>query len=307
MTSEAAANEKCANHHDDRAMAGFLRNQNWLAHIDGLDPSTLPELYRLASSDDPFQSLPSRIHAFLAKMQTCIQTHALQRKIGRRPGSEHDRQVERHHRSVRYETHQKYANWIAESLCLLLRRICDEKEPYMNFFVPPHIHEKASSLASALHKTRTPNNGNQASSDQLFEDDQNSDDEQEEEDGPEDPDNDLYRLPPDGSDQLEPNQIKPYGPAQYKDPPIYNDPIQSLLIELLFALYTDVPNGLSDDGFRSVFVRYIVLTSVKASGQWRTPSDITPRVAGILFTGRVTFGYKMLQHQSTNPTLTYDQ
>jgi hypothetical protein len=307
MTADADK-PKGSNPHDDRAMAGFLRNRGWVEHVEELNPTALGSFYRIGPGDDPFRSLPLRIHAFLAKMQSSIQTHALQRIIGRRPGSERDQQIERHHRSVRYETHQKYANWMAEALCLLLRRVSQEREPYMNFPVPPAILDKATSLASALSQPVQPEDNEDDTSDPGFNEDQNSDDEQEEDDdAPEDLDHDISRPPPQGVDNLEPRQIKPYGPLEYKTAPSYDDPIQSMVVELLSALYTDVTLGSTDDGFRSVLVRYLVISSIKPSGQWRIPSDITPKIAGILFTGRVTFGRLLLAKRATSPSLTYDQ
>ena len=98
-------------------------------------------------------------------MQTRIQTHVLQRKIGRRPGTEHEQKFERHHRSVHYETHQKYANWMAESLCLLLRRVCERQEPYMHFPVAEQILEKANSLTLALHNALESSDKDSASPD----------------------------------------------------------------------------------------------------------------------------------------------
>ena len=88
---------------------------------------------------------------------------------------------------------------------------------------------------------------------------------------------------------------------------MYNDPVQHVLIELLLALYKDLTHGPTDDRFRSILVHYIVLSSIKPTGQWRTPSDITPKIAGILFIGRVTFGSTMLQMRSARPNLMYDQ
>jgi hypothetical protein len=240
-------------------------------------------------------------------MQSGIQSHALQRKIGRRPGSEHDEQIERHHRSVRYETHQKYANWMAESLCLLLRRIHQAEEPYMTFPVAPGVFDKATTLISALTDSPHARDTQDPASEQGFNEDQNSDDEQEEDDGPEDHDVNAERLRSEGFDHLDSTYIKPYGPAEHKTPPFYDDPIQVLLVELLSALYTDVTVGSTDDRFRSVLVRYIVLSSIQPSGQWQTPTRITSKIAGILFTGRVTFGRMMIAKRSANPTLTYDQ
>ena len=286
--------------HDDRAMSRFLHEQGWVQHLEGRNLASITQLCLRPSKDDPYLSLVPRLHAYLAFMQRCIRSHALRRKIGLKPSTEHERSYERHHRDVNYGTHQKYALRLAESLCLLLRNVSDPQEQY-SFTVPPEIREIVVSLDKMLKN------------DVLSEDYDVEDSIAHDEDDDEDDEDDMRENGDDtsdisfGTDTLQPVIPTPYTSAEWRPIPFYQDKTQETLIQLLEHLYTQGIRDGKDDPFRSAFMRYIVLSSVKASGQWLPANLITQTISPILFVGRVTLGRMMLVAKARSPNMSLDE
>lgn len=66
---------------------------------------------------------------------------------------------------------------------------------------------------------------------------------------------------------------------------VTNNAIQASILRLLIALYTQLPTG-KDDKYFSPILRFVVLFSLKQSGQWLPPRRITHLLAVLLFCGR---------------------
>jgi hypothetical protein len=285
--------------HDDRAMDRFLYDQGWVEHIRGIDLQHVVQLCRLPSEDSPYVCLVPRIQGYLAYMQRCIQTHTLRRKLGVRPASEHEKTYERHHRDVRYETHIKYARWLAQSVYLILRNVC-HRDPRYSFDVSDRLREMACALDEALNRSDDTSIGLSIEDD--IDDDDNSDDDEENTDHPL-----SFDRRAGTSDSLDTVTTTPYASSEYRRPPTYNDLIQRLLIQLLEGLYTLADRDGKHDPFRHPFIRYVVVSSVKISGQWMAANDITPKVSALLFTGRVTLGRLMLLEWKKSPDKSLEQ
>jgi hypothetical protein len=70
-------------------------------------------------------------------------------------------------------------------------------------------------------------------------------------------------------------------------------------------LFTQNPNDGQDNPFQSVLTRYIVLSSLTASGSWRAGSTITQTIAAILFLGRLVIADEILRLKLADTTLSY--
>jgi hypothetical protein len=64
--------------------------------------------------------------------------------------------------------------------------------------------------------------------------------------------------------------------------------IHPKLRELLVAIYTEEPGAHPDRQFFNVLMRYLVLSSIQPSGEWKKSTEISSAVAAILFCGRLT-------------------
>ena len=298
---------------DYRVLNQFLRKERWLEHVKGLDASVALELCSCSSKDEVFGSLPRRVHAFLEKYQGRSSSYFLQRLIGIRPGVEHGQNYPRHHRAVDYNAHDKYSRRVAGALALLMRNVVHPNPNYC-FAVAPRIAQVVRQL---YVKLRASPDGAQ---------DGNKDDvEESEEEEPDSDDEDHYphseALPvvsPDvalDGDDVWPSASEvaadhtvdvvedryPYGMSETREVPTFEDDTQESLLELLQLLYGQNLNDGVDDPFRSVFIRYIVLSSLQKRGQWRPASVITQVIAAILFAGRLTVAKIMLELKSTMP------
>jgi hypothetical protein len=294
---------------DYRVLNQFLLKERWLEHVRGLDGSVAIELSSCSTKDAVFGSLPHRIHAFLAKYQAKSNSHFLQRLIGIRPGAEHGQNHPRHHRAVNYDAHVKYSRCIAGALALLLRNVVSPSNHY-RFEVPQKISQVARELYGKL----------QANTDVVYDSQENygeesnmeepdSDDEDDYPDGEALPtvspdvalDDDT--LPAEGELAEDPavEDAYPYGMSETREVPTFEDETQVCILRLLQLLYTQNLNDGPDNPFKNVFVRYVVLSSMRQSGQWRLASVITQVIAAILFGGRLTVAKIMLELKSSRP------
>ena len=87
---------------------------------------------------------------------------------------------------------------------------------------------------------------------------------------------------------------------------VAENPLQSCILELLISLYTHLPSG-NDDKFYSPILRFTVLFSLKRSGQWLPPRQITRLLAVLLFCGREVIMSLMHRHILAEPTLRYSE
>jgi hypothetical protein len=293
---------------DYRVLTQFLQKERWLEHVKGLDASVAIELSSFPQNDPIFGSLPRRIHAFLAKYQGRTSNYFLQRLIGTRPSSEHGQNYPRHHGAVNYDAHGKYGRCVASVLALLLRNVIHPNPQYC-FMVPSQIEQAARKLYYQL-KANPDYVGAAHEGDKQDFDVEEPDSDDEDHYPPElelpvvRPDlavEDNVICPPrnevleDPAMQAMEEDLYPYGLLEKREVPIFNDEIQAVILELLQLLYMQNLSDGPDNSFNSVLMRYIVLSSMRQSGQWRLASVITQVIAAILFTGRLTIAKIMLE------------
>jgi hypothetical protein len=88
--------------------------------------------------------------------------------------------------------------------------------------------------------------------------------------------------------------------------PITTSPLQLRILQVLTSLYTHLPNG-NDDKFYSPVLRFVVLFSLKKTGQWLPPRQITRVISVLLFCGRIVMMALMHRKLIENPRVRYSQ
>jgi hypothetical protein len=284
-----------------------LHKERWLEHVHGVKADTAIALVAYSTKDLEFGGLHRRIHAFLADVQSRIRSYSLRRLIGTRPTSEHSHSYQRHHADVGFDTHKRYAFVIAGALLLLIRNVQTPNTEYA--FAVPHDIKNATRVVRRSMIT----NPIARSSEHLYDEveplieDEDSDDEEHFPDDEPLPDvlDDVLLMEDDDTGETDSVAYYAYGMSEQRPAPVFCDKTQELLRQLLYMLFTQNPNDGRDNPFRSVFVRYIVLSSVTRDGGWRTASVITQSVAAILFTGRLVIANEMLRQKALNRTFSY--
>lgn len=97
--------------------------------------------------------------------------------------------------------------------------------------------------------------------------------------------------------------IQPEGVMQS---PIAQNVIQARILDLLVSLYTHLPTG-TDDKFFSPILRFLVLCSLKKTGQWLPPRRITQFFSILLFCGREIMMALMHHELLKNPHARYSE
>ena len=107
-----------------------------------------------------------------------------------------------------------------------------------------------------------------------------------------------------GSDEEPPPSIG--GPSQVSWAFAADTPLQVRILDLLMALYMQLPVG-GDNKFYSPILRFVILFSRKGNGQWVSPRRITHFIAILLFCGRLVM--MALMHHATlaNPQMRYSR
>jgi hypothetical protein len=286
--------------YDYRVISQFLHKERWLEHVKGLRIELAIYLTSCNSKDKIFGTIPKRVHAYLAQYQPLIRSYHLKRLIGTRPTSEHSKSYERHHRAVNYDAHRKYSACIAGAIALLLRNIRAPNEDYC-FTVPESISTVAHNLYRELE--------NACLGPTISDDMDESNDPELESDDEDDEDSPVDQpiLPHHLDETDEPSIQYPYGATERRPIPRFHDAVQHILSRLLRLLYTQNPNDGEDNPFRSVFMRYIVLSSLRADGNWSPPSVITQVMSAILFGGRITIAGIMLERRTNESEQSFDK
>lgn len=89
-------------------------------------------------------------------------------------------------------------------------------------------------------------------------------------------------------------------------PTLVENPLQQCVLDLLIALFTHLPSGM-DGKFYTPIYRFLVLFSLKKSGQWLAGRRITQLFSALLFCGRQVIMALMHQHVVENPFLRYSE
>jgi hypothetical protein len=208
-----------------------------------------------------------------------------------------------HHADVGTSTHSKYAQTIAAAVAFVMRNHYNPSVEY-SFATSPAISSACQGLMQAYQDlSSTPLLLDQA-------EDAPDLDEADSEDTPErdhDDDDEEYLVheevdeteeTPAPQSTLHDNR-KPHRRSLYLCPII-----QPKLTVLLKAIFTQLPTNDLDGRFFNPLTRYLVLASLRDRGQWIPSSQITQKIAALLFTGRLTMSYIMAQHRSEHNGMT---
>ena len=82
--------------------------------------------------------------------------------------------------------------------------------------------------------------------------------------------------------------------------------VQRCTLQLLISLFTHLPSG-ADGKFYTPIYRFLVLFSLKKSGQWLAGRRITQLFAAVLFCGRQVIMALMHQHVTESSGLRYSE
>ncbi len=87
---------------------------------------------------------------------------------------------------------------------------------------------------------------------------------------------------------------------------LVENPVQRCVLELLISLFTHLPSG-ADGKFYTPVYRFLVLFSLKKSGQWLAGRRITQLFAAVLFCGRQVIMALMHQLVIESSVLRYSE
>jgi hypothetical protein len=197
--------------------------------------------------------------------------------------SRHQSTYVTHHGDVGYDTLNRYSYSIAPCVALLVRTHISPSDEY-SFDIPPHIRTLCDELVAAFQQAEDPT--------AVYEDDADA--------PPEIPDNnaeddeefmvaseDVIDGTPEPTSAPKPVRSA-HGPSEIRATPTYCPIIQPKLRKLLVALYSQVPGEGSFGSFFSVIMHYLMLSSIRAHGQWIPSGRITHTIAALTFGGRLT-------------------
>jgi hypothetical protein len=72
-------------------------------------------------------------------------------------------------------------------------------------------------------------------------------------------------------------------------------------------LFTQVPGDGYNGSFFSVIMHYLMLSSIRANGQWILSGKITQYIAATTFCGRLSLYAHMLDSTTTGQSINYHQ
>jgi len=87
---------------------------------------------------------------------------------------------------------------------------------------------------------------------------------------------------------------------------LVENPVQQCVLDLLISLFTHLPSG-TDGKFYTPIYRFLVLFSLKPSGQWLAGRRITQLFSALLFCGRQVIMALMHQHVVESSFLRYSE
>jgi hypothetical protein len=123
-------------------------------------------------------------------------------------------------------------------------------------------------------------------------------------------DDDLFEETTD-DEESEGDEVSPTDQLEDESAPdegqsITETPVQAAILGLLIALYTQLPSG-REDKFFSPILRFVVLASLRSTGEWLPPRRITYLLAVLLFCGREVMMALMHQRLQDDPSIRYSK
>ncbi|KAF7771871.1 hypothetical protein Agabi119p4_6182 [Agaricus bisporus var. burnettii] len=268
VNAAGALPEPPSKQENHRIFKQFLHKEGWIERIGGQLHESLIPLVSYSAQDPTCRVLQKHLVSFLAHVQGITQSYFLRRLLSIRPAEEHDESKVRHHRSVNYETLEKYARKIA-SLILFIYRVTSPNETTYECPVTLEIATACHILVSSLNPSLIDEEIDimeepVPESDAVYNSDQESDS-----------DNEETTNHPDTT--------------RLSDAPT----VRTQITTLLYALYTQIPSGDIRGEFYSPITHYVLLSSLRKDQEWVPAGVITQTIAAILFTGRLVFSWKV--------------
>jgi len=98
-----------------------------------------------------------------------------------------------------------------------------------------------------------------------------------------------------------------HAPGETRSPPKCCPIIQPCLRKVLVALFTQIPGDGCNGSFFSVIMHYLMLSSIRANGQWISSGKITQFIAATTFCGRLTLYAHMLDSTIVGQSINYHE
>ncbi|KAF9440526.1 hypothetical protein P691DRAFT_820577 [Macrolepiota fuliginosa MF-IS2] len=252
-----------------RVLHQFLYRERWLERVSDQQHEELMTLASYSTQSNIYGTLHKHIHAFLSNAQDLTTRFYLRRLISLRPSEETDETKFRHHRIVNYETHQAYARIVA-GLIAFIHRSCEQPSDLYPMAIPNDIANGCKNLISTLTEPA-------------------SNDEEDNNEGGEGVAGDT-----DDESDVSDEEGKERGlhSTYARAPPPTTASVQECLTHLLYLLYTQEPSNTNRGDFFSPIRHYVLISSLRKSGQWAAAGLITHNIAALLFTGRLIFAWK---------------
>ncbi|EKM74174.1 hypothetical protein AGABI1DRAFT_133549 [Agaricus bisporus var. burnettii JB137-S8] len=234
-------NEGSANHENYRILHQFFHKEGWIEKLQRRQHERLMPLVSCSTSDPTYGTLHKHIVTFLAEAQQSSQAYYLRRLISSRPAEEHDETKVRHHRPVNPSTLQNYAHVVATLIAFIHRIVISNQTEYQ-FKIPIEITSSCKQLISSLNVLVS---GEDLEVLDLQDveafDTYDSDD-----------DSDI-----DNEEDMNISTVNQATTNAQK-----SKRINSNIINLLYALYTQIPSSQNRGNFFSPINHYVLLSSL---------------------------------------------
>lgn len=304
LASQRSALDKTASvSHNWRVIHPFLYHEKWLEHIQGYNIENLVALVSESHNrQDPLAKLNQHIFQYLSFWQERIDNILLARIIGIRPTPEHEVVYIKSHRRVQPSSLHKYSTVMARALYLLLRVHQTPSSEY-TFPIPSPIRSACDALLRALQDPRPAVLGDalllpfthteemSTATLSLMEYTHDGEETDDEDEGEDSRDDNVALMEVD----------------QDVDGALLSEGLTNIyyaletLLQLLFTQVCDLGR------FTSPLVRYLVLSSVSVQQRWSSKSEITQKIAALLFVGRITMGNIVKNAMGKDKTLNYNR
>ncbi|TFK64806.1 hypothetical protein BDN72DRAFT_861097 [Pluteus cervinus] len=280
----------------------LIVRERWIEHLTDIKIETITALVAPPPREDPLFHVSTHVLHFLTHWQQKTRDHWLLRLIGTRPMQENEAMkfAVRSHHPIQPASLFHYSKVVSRALILLIRNHT-QPEPSYTF-----KNSKAINKAIAVY-TQLLTNPEYSETLEVT--------------GPKanpfilhpKPRMDTGRLPEIPTEEDQDAELQPQTETQLDQdtdndqdqievtPP--RDHIQRALTHLLQLLFTD---HRRNDEYRSVFTRYLVLSSLASNGKWSTGTEITQKIAAINFTGRLTMASIVFSVMETQGTYSFD-
>jgi len=204
-----------------------------------------------------------------------------------------------HHADVGYDAMDRYSYLVAPCIALLVRNHLSPSAEY-KFPIPPEIRGLCDELVSAFKKLGSAHTTHTETIPEIP-------------DTVADDDDEFIVTSGVGSDSLDEVLVttsplrSTHTPGETRSPPKYCPIVQPHLCKVLISMFTQVPSNGYSGSFFSVIMHYLMLSSIRANGQWIPSGRIMQTIAATTFCGRLTLYAHMIDGAEAGKSINYHE